>query len=62
MCELRKAKKSIKAAVAWINFNHYGSILEELLNRGVKIKILLNNDDINLRYINYIQYLNGKGA
>lgn len=62
ICELGKAQKSIKAAVAWINFNHYGYVLEELLNRGVKIKILLNNDAINQRYISYIQYLNSLGA
>ncbi len=60
--ELKKAQKSIKAAVAWINFDHYGCVLEELLNRGVKIKILLNNDGINQRYISYIQCLNRKGA
>jgi hypothetical protein len=59
---LRKAQKSVKAAVAWINFNHYGIVFEELLKRGVKIKILLNNDGINQRYINYIQHLNGIGA
>lgn len=62
LCELSKAKKSIKAAVAWINFNHYGNIFNELLNRGVKIKILLNNDGNNQRYISQIQYLNDKGA
>ena len=62
ICELKKTQKSIKASVAWINFNHYGCVLEELLNRGVKIKILLNNDGINQRYISYIQYLNRKGA
>ena len=54
ICELKKTQKSIKASVAWINFNHYGCVLEELLNRGVKIKILLNNDGINQRYINYM--------
>lgn len=60
--ELRCAQKSIKVAVAWINFNHYGEVLNELLNRGVKIKILLNNDAINQRYMNQIQYLNNHGA
>lgn len=62
ICNLRKAQKSIKVAVAWINFSHYGDVFEELLNRGVKIKILLNNDAINQRYIDFIQYLNSRGA
>lgn len=60
--ELMKAQKSIKAAVAWINFNQYSDVLETLLNSGIKIKILLNNDGINQRYNNYIQELNSKGA
>ena len=62
ICELRKAEISIKAAVAWINFNHYGYVLEELLNLGVKIEILLNNDCNNLRYIKHIEHLNERGA
>lgn len=62
ICQLKNTQKSIKAAVAWINFAHYGRILEELLNRSVKIKILLNNDGINQRYIADIQYLNSLGA
>lgn len=62
MGQLKKAQKSIKAAIAWINFEQYGVVLEELLDRGVKIKILLNNDGINQRYSNAIQYLNDKGA
>lgn len=60
--ELKKAKKSIKAAVAWINFRIYGELLEELLNRNIKVKILLNNDAVNRRYLNDIQYLNSIGA
>lgn len=60
--ELKKAKKSIKAAVAWINFSIYGGLLKELLDRNIKIKILLNNDGVNQRYLNDIQYLNSIGA
>lgn len=60
--ELKKAKKSIKVAVAWINFDIYGSTFYELLSRGVKIKVLLNSDSINQRYINDIQSLNDRGA
>lgn len=60
--ELMKAQNSIKAAVSWINFNHYGSVFETLLNQGIEIKILLNNDGINQRYMDCIQSLNNKGA
>lgn len=59
---LKNTQKSIKAAVAWINFSNYGGLLKELLDRNVKIKILLNNDDINQQYLNDIQYLNSIGA
>lgn len=48
--------------MAWINFSIYGELLKELLDRNVKIKILLNNDGINQRYLNDIQYLNNIGA
>lgn len=60
--ELKTAKKSIKAAVAWINFSIYGGLLKELLDRNIKIKILLNNDGVNQRYLNDIQHLNSIGA
>ena len=59
---LKNTKQSIYAAVAWINFNIYGQIFLELLNRGIKIRILINNDGINQRYINIIDDLNSKGA
>lgn len=59
---LREARKSIRAAVAWINFRHYGAVFDELLNRGVKVKILLNNDATNQRYLNDIRCLNSRGA
>lgn len=62
MSELRATKHSIKAAVAWINFKYYGDIFLELLDRGVKIKILLNDDGINQRYLDDIAFLNSQGA
>ena len=62
VCEIKRAEKSIKAAVAWINFDIYGPIFEELLSRNLKIEILLNDDIINQRYSNYITYLISKGA
>ena len=60
--QLKRTQKSIKAAIAWINFELYCNVFEELLDRGVKIKIMLNDDGINRRYIKAIQYLNTKGA
>ncbi len=62
MNELRSTKHSIKAAIAWINFKCYGEIFLELLNRGVKIKILLNDDVINQKYLDDIAFLNSYGA
>lgn len=59
---LQNTKQSIHAAVAWINFNIYGQIFLDLLNRGIKIRILLNNDGINQPYMNIIDDLNSKGA
>lgn len=59
--ELKKANKSILVAVAWINFKHYGQVFEELINRQVKIKIVLNDDDINQRNMIYIDELKSKG-
>lgn len=60
--ELKKAQRSIKAAVAWINFDIYGEIFCELIQRGVKIKILLNDDGNNNKYMHHIHSLNNLGA
>lgn len=59
---LKKAKKSIKVAVAWINFDIYGCVFEELIENGVKIKIILNKDVNNSRHADYINFLKEKGA
>lgn len=60
--ELNSANKSIKAAVAWINFSYYKEVFLNLLNKGVKVKIIVNDDGNNRRYIDEINYLNSKGA
>ena len=60
--ELKKAQNSIKVAVAWINFNIYEDVFKELLSRGVHVHIIINNDIINMRYIDNINYLNETGA
>lgn len=62
MSELLATKHSIKAAVAWINFKYYGEMFFELLKRGVQIKILLNDDVLNQRYLDDITFLNNQGA
>jgi len=62
MCELKKARSDIVGAVAWINFKYYGPVFEELLNRGIKIKLLLNDDGNNRRYTDIINSLCERGA
>jgi hypothetical protein len=62
MSELYAAKHSIHAAVAWINFKYYGDIFFNLLCKEVEIKILLNDDGINQRYLDEINSLKRQGA
>lgn len=59
---LKTAKHSIVIAVAWINFNVYFQLLSEILNRGVSVKIIINNDQNNNKYIGMINLLEDKGA
>lgn len=59
---LNTSEKSIEAAVAWINFDLYGILLESLVKRGVELQILLNDDLINQKDSPFICYLNGLGA
>lgn len=59
--ELMKARKKIRIAVAWINFEQYADILLQLNDKGVKIKILINEDNNNHRQDEIIATLNEKG-
>mgnify|MGYP000932603535 CR=1 FL=1 len=59
---LKNAYKKVCIAVAWINFEIYAPVLNELLKRKVKVKILLNDDHINNRYDDIIQELINNGA
>lgn len=45
--ELRSAKKSVKACVAWINGSIYNPIFHELSQNGVEVEVIYNNDHIN---------------
>lgn len=56
-----KARKKIRIAVAWINFEQYADILLQLNDKGVKIKILINEDNNNHRQDEIIAALNEKG-
>ncbi|MBS6006908.1 MAG: hypothetical protein KIB43_08090 [Clostridium baratii] len=59
---LLTAKKNVKIAVAWINFDDYKEDFILLLQSNVKIKIAVNNDVINLKYSKTIEELRKLGA
>ena len=61
MCQ---AKKSVKVAVAWINLNIYGPIFIKLLSKGIRVEIVLNDDNKNNNNhtIEKINELENKGA
>jgi len=59
---LAGTEKNVKIAVAWINFNIYGPVLESLIGKGVQVKILLHDDQANHRYDQLIRQMNEKGA
>lgn len=58
---LLSARRSILIAVAWINFDEYGDTFLSLLEKGVHIKIVVNEDIKNLRYKETIEALCAKG-
>ena len=59
---LLTAKKSVKIAVAWINFNDYMDVFISLLQKKIKIKIAVNDDKINRKYSQKINELIRLGA
>ena len=64
-CVLRNlydAQKNVKIAVAWINFSLYEEVFVMLSNRGIKIKIIVNDDVKNRRYLNSLQRLQNCGV
>lgn len=60
--ELKRAKKSIKLAVAWINVRTYHEIFMNLLKKGVKVEIILSDDMMNHRYKKSLEELTQDGA
>ncbi|MCH3964521.1 MAG: hypothetical protein LKE46_09615 [Clostridium sp.] len=60
--ELNCAQKSVKIAVAWINFEVYKKLFKQLLTNGINLKIVINDDFINSRYDSIIEDLKLYGA
>ena len=52
--KLMKANYNVKIAVAWINFKLYGDIFNRLLDSGVHLSIIINDDFINNKSIDFI--------
>ncbi|MDV7475320.1 phospholipase D-like domain-containing protein [Acinetobacter baumannii] len=51
--ELMQAKESIYICVAWIDWKNFTPIFNKISQKGVKIEVIYNNDEIN--YKNYIK-------
>lgn len=45
--ELLKARTTVRICVAWLNSEVFDPILQELVNRGVRVDIIFNDDLIN---------------
>lgn len=60
--ELSSSKKKVLIAVAWLNFKLYEAIFISLALKGVKIKIIVNDDFINNRYKESINSLEEVGV
>lgn len=58
---LGMAKCDIVIAVAWINFDEYGSIINSLLQNGINIRIVVNDDVRNARYEMWVKDLQTSG-
>ena len=48
--ELRKAKKSIFAAIAWLTDDYLLSILEDKAENGVSVQIIISGSEYNYKY------------
>jgi hypothetical protein len=45
--ELLRARDSVKICVAWISWQKYASVFDQLTHRGVKVEVIYNDDYIN---------------
>ena len=61
LSHLNNAQKSVKVAVAWVNFPLYETVFMSLRNRGIKVKVIVNDDVRNRRYQESIQRLETQG-
>lgn len=59
--ELNGARKEVLISVAWLNFNVYKLLFSKLVIEGVKIKVIVNDDYINNRYEDTLNYLESLG-
>ncbi|WP_332608568.1 phospholipase D-like domain-containing protein [Achromobacter sp. ESBL13] len=48
--ELMKAKESVKICVAWIRWQKYAPIFDQLTRRGISVEVIYNDDYLNRRY------------
>lgn len=60
--ELLTANTSVKICVAWINFDFYKDTLIKLLEKKIKVEIIINNDEINNKYEKIIEELKEKNV
>jgi hypothetical protein len=60
--ELKKARKEVLVAVAWINFELYYDVFNLLLDRNIKLNIICTDNPSNRNYLNIIDNLKEKGA
>lgn len=60
--ELFKAKKSIKIAVAWIDFNYFEDCFKKIVKNNVDISIIANDDSKNNKFQAVIDKLVEKGV
>lgn len=59
---LKKAKKNVKVAVAWINFKDYYGEFSELLSRGVTVEIVCSDNPSNRKTKSHMDLLIKEGA
>lgn len=53
--ELRSTKKSLFAAVAWMSFDEYDGVFKMLLEKGIEVKLVLDDNGSNRKYEDLIK-------